>query len=209
MRRLLVLAAVLSALLVVAWVVRPIDEDGLRDFIEPAGAWAPLLAVVAGGVLGALLIPGPLLAGASGLLFGVWEGFFVTLASATLSAVIAQQLGRRAGGRAFEDVASEKVLAVALAARRHGTWAVVGQRLLPVVPDGPCNWAFGVVGVSTVAVVLGSIIGSSPRAFAYTALGDSLDDPFSPLGLVAIGIVVLTGAGGLLVLLRMRGRSET
>ena len=46
--------------------------------------------------------------------------------------------------------------------------------------------------------MLGTLIGSSPRAFAYTALGDSVDDGASPLAIVAIGVVVVTGAVGAL-----------
>ncbi len=204
MRRLVGLCAVLAALLVVAWVVRPVSQEDLRDLLAPAGAWAPLAYLALAGVLGALLVPGPLLAGASGLLFGTVTGFAVTLGASVLSALLSCWLGARAGRTAFDDVAGERVLGWARAARRHGTWAVVLQRLAPVVPDGPCNWAFGVVGVSARAVVLGTLIGSAPRAFAYTALGDSLDDPFSPLGLIAIGVVFATGAVGLLVALRLR-----
>jgi uncharacterized membrane protein YdjX (TVP38/TMEM64 family) len=81
---------------------------------------------------------------------------------------------------------------------------VIVQRLLPVVPDGPFNYAFGVAGVPAWPLVLGTLIGSSPRAFAYTALGDSIDDPWSPLAFVAAGVVVLTGAVGALVAVRLR-----
>ncbi len=204
MRRLLVLGTVLAALLVVAWVVRPVSQDAVRDWIEPVGAFGPVVFVLVGGVLGALLVPGPLLAGASGLLFGTLTGVLVTLGSSVVSALIGQAVGRRAGAEAFDDVAGEQVMAIALRARRHGVWAVIVQRLAPLVPDGPCNYAFGVVGVSAGALVVGAIVGSAPRAFAYTALGDSLDDPFSPLGLVAIAVVVVTGLVGLVVALRMR-----
>lgn len=78
------------------------------------------------------------------------------------------------------------------------------QRLAPVLPDGPFNYAFGVAGVAAWPLVLGTLIGSSPRAFAYTALGDSLDDPASPLAIAAIVVVVVTGAAGALLTVRLR-----
>jgi uncharacterized membrane protein YdjX (TVP38/TMEM64 family) len=204
MRRLVLLSAVLVALLAVAYVVRPVSEDDVRDFIEPAGSLSPFLYVGVAGVLGALLVPGPLLAGASGLLFGTIAGFFVTLAAATVSALLAAWAGNRAGRRAFKDTAGEKTLAAADSIKRHGVVAVIIQRLAPVAPDGPFNYGFGVAGVTWHALAVGTLIGSAPRAFAYTALGDSLDDLASPLAIVAFAVVVLTGALGTVLALRLR-----
>ena len=93
---------------------------------------------------------------------------------------------------------------LATTVRDHGLVSVIVQRLAPVVPDGPFNYAFGVAGVSAWPLVLGTLIGSSPRAFAYTALGDSVDDGATPLAIVAIGVVVVTGAVGAIVIARMR-----
>ncbi|MEJ7894307.1 MAG: VTT domain-containing protein [Solirubrobacteraceae bacterium] len=199
MRRLIGLSVVLAALFGVFWILRPLSEAEVRDFIEPTDAFAAPLYVAVGGVLGALLVPGPLLAGASGLLFGTLTGFFVTIASAVVSALISRAIGARA---ARNSPAHDAALAVTV--RRHGVLAVIAQRLAPVVPDGPFNYAFGVAGVGAWPLVLGTLIGSSPRAFAYTALGDSIDDPASPLFIVAVAVVVLTGALGAVIALRMR-----
>jgi uncharacterized membrane protein YdjX (TVP38/TMEM64 family) len=199
MRRLVGLSVVLLALFVVFWVLRPLSQDEVRDFVAPADPFAaPAYVAVAGG-LGALLVPGPLLAGASGLLFGTLTGFFVTLAASVVSALIARAIGARASRR---SPARDAALSVTV--RRHGVVAVIVQRLAPVVPDGPFNYAFGVAGVAVWPLVLGTLIGSSPRAFAYTALGDSLDDPASPLFIAGIAVVVLTGAVGTLIAVRMR-----
>ena len=199
MRRLIALGVVLTALFAVFWVVRPLTQDEVRDFIEPADGFAAPLYVGVAGVLGALLVPGPLLAGASGLLFGTWTGFVVTLSAATVSALIGRAIGARASRRSPVRDAS-----LAVSVRKHGTLAVIAQRLAPVVPDGPFNYAFGVAGIAAWPLVLGTLIGSAPRAFAYTALGDSLDDGLTPLALVAIGVVVLTGAVGIVVAVRLR-----
>lgn len=199
MRRLVALSVVLVALFAVFWILRPIARADVRDAVEPFGWAAAPTFVVLAGLLGAALVPGPLLAGASGLLFGTLSGFGVTLAAAVLSALIGCAIGARAARR---SPVRETTLATSV--RDHGTLSVVVQRLLPVVPDGPFNYAFGVAGVSAWPLVLGTLIGSSPRAFAYTALGDSVDDGATPLALVAVGIVVLTGAVGLAVAVRVR-----
>ena len=202
MRRLVALSVVLVALFAIFWIARPISEDDVRDAVASFGWAAAPAFIVLAGMLGAALVPGPLLAGASGLLFGTLSGFFVTLAAATLTALIGRSIGARVARRS-----PVRDAALATTVREHGVVSVVAQRLAPVVPDSPFNYAFGVAGVSAWPLVLGTLIGSSPRAFAYTALGDSAGDGFSPLVLVAIGVVVLTGAVGAAVALRYRRTS--
>ena len=46
--------------------------------------------------------------------------------------------------------------------------------------------------------------GAAPKVFAYTALGDSVDEGVTPLVIVAVGVVVLTGAIGAIVAVRLR-----
>jgi uncharacterized membrane protein YdjX (TVP38/TMEM64 family) len=199
MRRLAALSVVLVVLFAVFWIVRPISENDVRDAIEPFGwAAAPAFVVVA-GLLGVALVPGPLLAGASGLLFGTLSGFVVTLGAAVVSTLLSAAIGARAARRT-----GVRDTAAAISVRRHPTGSVIVQRLVPLAPDGPFNYAFGAAGITTWPLVLGTLIGSSPRAFAYTALGDSVDDLLSPLAIVAAAIVVLTGAVGALVAVRLR-----
>ena len=166
--------------------------------------------VVASALLGAALVPGPLLAAASGLLFGAVGGTFVTIAAATLSAVVSLYVGRGAGRaeveRRVEDRARLSGL-VALA-RRHGILAVALQRLAPFVPDAPVSYAFGAAGLTAWQIAAGTVVGSAPRAFSYTAIGASLDDPGSRLALAGWAGVAITGLAGLL-LARRFVRSES
>ena len=75
--RLALLAAVLLVLFVVFGVLRVVPQDDVRSWIEPLGNWgAPAYAVIS-ALLGCILVPGPLLAAVSGVLFGTWLGFAV------------------------------------------------------------------------------------------------------------------------------------
>ena len=112
-----------------------------------------------------------------------------------IGGIIGGRLARAGHDITFVDIDKEHVAAI----RENG--------LQIDVPDGPFNYAFGVAGVAVWPLVLGTLIGSAPRAFAYTALGDALDDPASPLAFVAIGVVVVTGAVGTVVALRLRRAS--
>lgn len=192
----LVLAVLAAGLVFGALEVVPVAE--VRRVVEAAGPLAPVAYAAAGALLGAVLVPGPVLAGGSGLLFGPVVGTVVTLASALGTAVLALLLGRAAGREGARAVlGAERAVRADALVRRRGLLAVAVQRLAPGVPDAPATYAFGALGVALWQVVGGTLVGSAPRAFAYTALGASLDDPTSPLavaGLVTWLVVAVVGA---------------
>ena len=80
--------------------------------------------------------------------------------------------------------------------RRHGLWAVVGQRFVPGISDAMASYTFGAFGVPLWQMAVGALIGSAPRAFVYTALGASLSDLNSPLAYAAIAVWCLTAIIG-------------
>ena len=204
--RIAFLVAALLAGFLAFWVFDLLSEEDVRDLIEPLGAWAAPAYVVVAGVLGSALVPGPLLAGVSGLLFGPALGTVVTIAAATLSAIIGLTIGRGAAQETFHDKR------LARFAERHGLLAVIVARLAPGLPDAPASYAFGATRIALWQIVLGTIIGAAPRAFSYTSIGASLDDPGSPLALAGFAGVILTGIAGALVARRLyaaRDRSHS
>jgi uncharacterized membrane protein YdjX (TVP38/TMEM64 family) len=207
------LTTLLAALLALFLLGGVIDQERIDGWIDPAGIAAPLVYVVVAGVLGALLVPGAALAAAAGLLFGAVAGALVSLPAAVLTAVIARNVSARAGGSSLEAISGERMVAITAFARRHGFSAVVVQRLMPAVPDGPFSHAFGLAGVKTRDIALGTLVASGPRGFSYALLGASADDLTGPHALFAIGLNVATGALGLtlawLVVRRERQRRAT
>lgn len=159
-----------------------------------------------------MLVPGPILAASSGLLFGALLGSFVTLAAAVLGAVGALVVARAGGAEGVREMSGERFDVIAGALERHGLLAVIAQRLAPGVPDAPASYAAGLVGIRVWQIALGTAIGAAPRAFSYTALGSTIDDPTSSLGVAAIAVIVLTAlvgaavAGRLLVRWRRQDR---
>lgn len=189
----------LTVLAGITLLVAPLSRDGIAAAIEPFGALAPVTYVVAGALAGMAFVPGPLLAGASGALFGTTTGFVVTTSSAVLSAVLSTLLSRRAGRASVETVAGERGTALIALARRRGLFVVVVQRFLPGVPDAPFSYVFGAIGLSVPTVAVGTFVGSAPRAFAYTALGDAAVTGNGSLALVALGVGVVISVLGVVV----------
>ena len=81
-----------------------LSAERVRAWVDDAGVWAPLAFVVLSASLTVAFFPGPLLAGASGLLFGTAVGFPLSLTAAVLGASAAFLIARAAGGDALEHV---------------------------------------------------------------------------------------------------------
>ena len=187
--RLVVFAALLLGMFYLVAIARVIDLDAVRRAVSATGPAAPLAYVAVSAVLGALFVPGSLLAAGSGLLFGPVLGIFVTLGAAVGTAVVASRIGRRAGrDSARALLGAERAHRVDALIARGGLWAVVGQRFVPGLSDALASYAFGAFGVPLWQMAVGSFIGSAPRAFAYTALGASIANRSSALAYSAIAV---------------------
>jgi len=195
--RLAVFALFLVGVFYLVAVKRVIDIEEVRRVVSATGPAAPLTYVVVSAALGALFVPGSILAAGSGLLFGPVLGMFVTLGAAVGTAIVASRIGRRAGrDSARALVGRERAERIDALIERGGLWAVVGQRFIPGISDALASYAFGAFGVPLWQMVVGSFIGSAPRAFAYTALGASIGNRSSALAYAAIAVWCVSAVVG-------------
>ncbi|MCV7289411.1 TVP38/TMEM64 family protein [Mycolicibacterium wolinskyi] len=195
--RLAAFAAFLLGLFYLVAVARVVDVDDIRATAAATGPVAPLTYVFVSAVLGALFVPGPILAAGSGVLFGPVLGTFVTLGATVGTAVIARLIGRRAGrDSARALLGAERADRLDRQIERGGLWAVVGQRFVPGISDALASYTFGAFGVPLWQMAVGAFIGSVPRAFVYTALGASIGDLSAPLAYTAIGVWCITAIIG-------------
>src|SRR5271165_2305052 len=105
--RLAVFAAFLVVLFYLLAIKHVVNIEDVRRTVKATGPAAPLTYIVLSAVLGAIFVPGPILAASSGLLFGPVLGVFVTLGATVGTAVVepggtagrARQRAGAAGGR--------------------------------------------------------------------------------------------------------------
>ena len=177
--------------------VRHVVNMDVRRTVAATGPAAPLTYIVVSAVLGAIFVPGPILAASSGLLFGPVLGVFVTLGATVGTAVVASLVGRRAGrDSARALLGASRAERVDALIERGGLWAVVGQRLVPGLSDALASYAFGAFGVPLWQMAVGALIGSVPRAFVYTALGASIGNRSPALAYAAIAVWCVTAIVG-------------
>lgn len=194
--RLAALAAALAACVVVLASTGSLSAGRVRGWVDGYGAAGPLVFVAVSSLLTVALFPGPLLAGASGLLFGTALGFPISLLSAVIGASLAFSLSRWWAHDAVLELAGPRLLALRAWLGRRGFWSVLYARIAPGVPYNLVNYAAGLTAIRLTVFAAATAIGAAPRAFAYTALGGSLGNLRSPEAIAAVVVLVVMALGG-------------
>jgi uncharacterized membrane protein YdjX (TVP38/TMEM64 family) len=195
--RVAALAAALAAFVAVVLLSGGLSADRVRGWVDGYGAVGPLVFIAVSATLTVFLFPGPVLAAASGLLFGTALGTPVSITSATLGATLAFSLSRWWAHDAVVALAGPRLAGLRAWVGRRGFLTVLYARIAPGVPYTLVNYAAGLAPIALRSFVAATAIGVAPRAFAYTALGGSLGDLTSPEALAAVVVLVVMAACGL------------
>jgi uncharacterized membrane protein YdjX (TVP38/TMEM64 family) len=197
--RLGALAAALAAFVLVFALSGSLSAGRVRGWMDGFGAAGPLVFIAVSASLTVVLFPGPVLAAASGLLFGTALGTPVSICAATLGATLAFSLSRWWAHDAVVALAGPRLQALRAWVGRRGFLTVLYARIAPGVPYTLVNYAAGLTPIALRSFVAATAIGVAPRAFAYTALGGSLGNFRSPEGLVAVAVLVAMALLGLVL----------
>ena len=210
--RLVLLLVSLAIVFLVLALSGSLSQDEVRDRVNAFGPVAPLAFIVLGALLTVALFPGPILAGAAGLLFGTIAGTPIAIASATLGASLACMLSRSVAGDAIQELGGPRLIGLAAWISRRGFVSVMYARLAPGVPYNLVNYAAGMTSIPVLVFAAATAIATTPRTFAYVALGGSFGDLGSPAAIAAMAVLVTMGVGGLVAvrrdLRRERGRMQ-
>lgn len=188
--RLVVLAGGLATLFLALALSGSLSADAVRDRVDDAGWAAPVVFIVVSALLTVMLFPGPILAAASGLLFGTVAGTPISIASAVLGACLAFALSRWWAHDAVSELAGPRVNGIRRWVGDRGFSAILLVRVAPGVPYTLVNYAAGLTPVGIGTFALATAIGVTPRAFAYTALGGNFGDLGNPVTIVAVIVLV-------------------
>ncbi|MEA2479036.1 MAG: hypothetical protein QOJ07_958 [Thermoleophilaceae bacterium] len=204
-----ILALVLATIAVVATLAgfRP-SASRVRDYGEGFGALGPVLFVPLSTALGCLLVPGPILAGAAGLLFGTAVGTPVALAAAVATAVSELLIARYVAGREIGSLLPERARRWDDFIERRGFFAVLYIRLAPAIPYHLVNYGAGLTRLRVRDMASGTAVGALPRTFGYVALGGSLSNLGSPEAIAALALLVVTGIVGAVLARRQIARER-
>ncbi|MEV6549444.1 TVP38/TMEM64 family protein [Streptomyces sp. NPDC051597] len=205
--RLALLVLVLAAAATTVLLLEPqrLLADGLPHRI--GGGAAVVLFGVAYGLCTAAFVPRPLLNLAAGAIFGSQAGLPSALAGTVLGAGISFGLGRMLGQDALRPLLRGRWLkAVDGQLSRHGFRSMLAIRLFPGVPFAAANYCAAVSRMGWLPFLLATGLGSVPNTAAYVVAGSRAASPTSPVFLVAMAFIGVSGLGAAAVAWRKRHR---
>ncbi|WNO75859.1 TVP38/TMEM64 family protein [Streptomyces sp. AM8-1-1] len=202
---LLVLMLVTAAALVLLYEPQRLLSGGFPA--QLGGAAAVMLFAVAYGACTAAFVPRPLLNLAAGALFGSQAGLVSAIAGTVIGAGISFTLGRLLGQEALRPLLKGRWLKAAdTQLSTHGFRSMLAIRLFPGVPFAAANYCAAVSRMGYVPFLLATGLGSIPNTAAYVVAGSRAGSPTSPVFLIAMGFIVVTGLGAAAVAWRKRHR---
>jgi uncharacterized membrane protein YdjX (TVP38/TMEM64 family) len=143
----------------------------IPDGIRHLGAWGPVAGILLGAILLCALVPRTAISIACGALFGAIGGGLVGLAAAMLAAVATFEIGRSLGRDAVSAFAGARWARLDAWLSRRGLLAVTVVRMMPLAPYGLIGYAYGTTSVRRWPYFGGTLIGATPSAFTYAAVG--------------------------------------
>lgn len=206
-RPLVLVAVVLCGITVALLVgVPPIAE--IRAWVDQAGWAGPVLYALIYAGLTLTPAPATVTSIAAGVLFGLPVGIVVVMVGAVGGSAIGFALGRSLGRDAVTRIDSRQLQRLDRLLERRGLLAVIGVRLVPMLPFAALNYACGLTAVRPRDYLVGTAVGILPGATAYVAIGASGATPGSWSFLLAVGGLVVLGIIGVVALSRRRSGVE-
>lgn len=176
---------------------RLLSDGGLRRL---GGVAAVTVFAAAYGLCTSAFVPRPLLNLAAGALFGSQAGLAAAIAGTVLGAGIAFGLGRMLGQDALRPLLRGRWLEAADGQlSRHGFRSMLAARLFPGVPFAAANYCAAVSRMGWLPFLLATGLGSIPNTAAYVIAGARASTPTSPVFLIAMGFIAVTGLAGAVV----------
>src|SRR4051812_46751970 len=139
--RLVVLAALLAGAFALVASTGSLSSKRVQDWVDGYGVAGPLVFIAVSSLLTVCLFPGPLLAGASGLLFGTALGTPISIIAATTGATLAFCVARFVAHDSVEHLQGPRVRALRGWIGRRGFLSVFYARVAPGMPYNLVNYA--------------------------------------------------------------------
>lgn len=192
----LVLLAVVTCGVAVALTVGVPSLDTIRAWVDHAGWAAPVLFTVVYAALTLTPTPATVTSIAAGVLFGLPVGLAVVMTGAVAGAAVGFALARSLGRDVVSTVDSRHLVRLDALLRRRGLIAVVGIRLVPMLPFAAVNYACGLSALRPRDYLVGTTVGILPAVTAYVTIGAFGATPGgTPFVLAAAGLAVLMAIG--------------
>jgi len=144
-----------------------LNVEAMGQFLESAGFWAPFIYMIFYAVGVCLFLPGTLLTGLGGAIFGPYWGFLYVWIGAMAGASGAFVIGRTLGREFASSLIGDKLKKYDDAIERNGFATVLYLRLV-YFPFTPLNFGMGLTKVRFWDYLMGTGLGIIVGTFIFT-----------------------------------------
>ena len=182
-RKLWIAGAAMGSVLAVLfclWKFSPLGEmfsaEHVEDTLEAISGrwWTPWLLAALFTPAAVVMFPRPVLTLAAVAVFGLAEGFAISMAGVLASAMVFYLAGRRIDEKKLERWAGKRTARIRKLLRKEGLMAVTVVGLLPVAPFAIEMLIFGALRVKPWQVLAGVFLAMLPGMLGTTVLGHEL-----------------------------------
>ncbi|TQJ30942.1 TVP38/TMEM64 family protein [Microbacterium sp. SLBN-146] len=208
--RLVLLLLFVALAAAVGFFLAPSDVDAIRAWAADIGWGGAVLFLFGYAALTLTPVPKNLLGIAAGVVWGFGIALVLVYVGALIGAAASFVIGRLLGREAVERLTGARIARLDDLLARRGFLAVLGVRLVPVIPFTLINYGAGLTSVRTRDYALGTAIGILPGSAAYVALG-AFGFEFGPpfwIALTVLGVLALAGVVAAAVLQRRKRVDE-
>jgi uncharacterized membrane protein YdjX (TVP38/TMEM64 family) len=170
-QRIIFIAVLLLLIVLAAANQEHVNFESIRQTIEQAGIYAPLIFMLAYAMGTVLFLPGLAMTLLGGALFGPYFGTLYSLSGATLGATFSFLIARYLAHDWVEKKANQFTQKLIKGVSDEGWRFVALTRLVPLFPFNLLNYALGLSNIGALPYVIASFIFMAPGAFAYSWLG--------------------------------------
>lgn len=150
------------------------SPERIRTIILSFGIYAPIMLMLFSLIRPLIAFPITVIYIASGLVFGTLWGGVLAVISAGISAMVAHTLAVKIGIHFFPVAWQKKILSATEKIENNGFRNMLFIRFIPMISFDLVSYAGGLAKVSKIPFVTGTLVGITPRVFAYTYVGANM-----------------------------------
>jgi len=188
-----------------------IKIEKIKQFFESFGLAAPWVYVLCVTIEVMIApLPGLILYGPGGFIFGGLKGGFLSLLGNTLGSGICCAALRSLGSEWMKRFFSEhKIAAIQKQLDRHGVWLIFLLRVNPLTSSDLVSYAAGLTRIPIWRVMTATAFGMAPLCFAQAYLAEGIMHRYPWLLYPLMGFCVIYLVVFILILTRLRKKPNT
>jgi len=162
-----------------------INIDNIQGIVESFGILGGGAFLILATIRPLLFIPSPVFFLLGGVLFGVPRGTLLNVAGLLMGAIICYYLANRFSSFIIDIFGDKYIKRLKKIEERDAIKTLFSMRVTPGFPFDPISYASGISGLKIKYFIIGTFLGSTPKIFIYTLLGDGIKDIFSIQTIIA------------------------